>query len=218
MVENLAYDPVAEAPRILAELAEFARPLELDVARAALLVVDMQNAFLHPEGAIYLPAAGTIIPVVKRLAAAFRAAGRPVFYTRHAEDPAGGNSGMMARWWGNASPLAGTFDAELIAELAPEPGDAVIPKIRYSAFVATDLAPRLRQAGVADLVLAGVMTNLCVETTARDAFMRDYRVAVVADACAAPTLAMHRAALLNLAYGFAVVTTADAACAAVAGV
>jgi len=210
VVEKKTYDPVAEAPRILADLAPYARPLTLDVKHAALLVVDMQNAFLHPDGAIYLPAAKTIIAVVKDLAAAFRKAKRPVLYTRHAEDPAGGNAGMMAKWWEKSSPLEGTFDAAILDELAPEPGDVVIPKIRYSAFVATDLEQRLRQAGVTDLVLAGVMTNLCVETTARDAFIHDYRVAVVADACAAPTLAMHRAALLNLAYGFATVTTSGA--------
>jgi len=215
MVGKKTYDPVAEAPAIMADLVPFARPLALEANRAALLVVDMQNAFLHPKGAIYLPAAAPIIPVVKRLAAAFRKANRPVFYTRHAGDPTGGNSGMMARWWENASPLEGTFDAALFEGLAPTPGDVIVPKIRYSAFVATDLEPRLRQAGVVDLVLAGVMTNLCVETTARDAFMRDYRVAVVVDGCAAPTLAMHRAALLNLAYGFAVVTTAAAVEAAV---
>jgi isochorismate hydrolase len=210
MPEKHNYDPVAEAPGLLEEIAAYnARRPELDVPASALLVVDMQNAFLHPDGAIYLPAGAAIVDQVAKVAHAFREAGRPVFYTRHAEDPAGGNAGMMARWWENSSPREGTFDAAVFEGLAPRPGDVVVPKVRYSAFVATDLELRLREARVEDLVITGVMANLCCETTARDAFMRDFRVFFAADGTAAPSLAFHRSTLLNLSYGFAHVVTCD---------
>jgi isochorismate hydrolase len=211
MAEKLEYDPVAEAPGLLKEIAPYnVHEMTLNVPAAALLVVDMQNAFIHPDGPIYLPAGAAIVDKVAALAHAFRAAGRPVLYTRHAEDPAGGNAGMMARWWENSSPREGTWEAAIFEGLAPQPGDVVIPKIRYNAFIATDLEQRLRQARVEDLVVTGVMANLCCESTARDAFMRDYRVFFAADGTAAPSLAFHRGTLLNLSYGFAHVLACDA--------
>jgi len=212
------YDPVAEAPRLLDDLAAYnVHEMTLNVPAAALLVVDMQNAFIHPDGPHYLPAGAAIVDNVAAAARAFRAAGRPVFYTRHAEDPAGANSGMMATWWEGSSPMEGTWEAAVFDGLAPQPGDVVIPKIRYSAFVATDLEQRLRQARIRDVAITGVMANLCCETTARDAFMRDFRVFFVADATAAPTLEFHRGSLLNLAYGFAYVLTCDELVAMVRG-
>ena len=218
MVEKLAYDPAAEAPRLLEELAPYnVHKMKLDVPAAALLVVDMQNAFIHPDGPIYLPAGAAVADAVAAVANAFRAAGRPVFYTRHAEDPAGGNAGMMAFWWEDSSPKEGTWEAEIFEGLAPRPGDVVISKIRYNAFVATDLELRLREAGVKDLAITGVMTNLCCESTARDAFMRDLRVFFAADGTAAPSLEFHRGSLLNLAYGFAYVLTCDELVAMVKG-
>ncbi len=218
MVEKLAYDPAAEAPRLLKEIAPHnVHKMKLDVPAAALLVVDMQNAFLHPDGPIYMPAGAAIADAVAAVANAFRAAGRPVFYTRHAEDPAGGNAGMMAFWWEDSSPKEGTWEAAIFEGLAPRPGDVVIPKIRYNAFVATDFELRLREAGVKDLAITGVMTNLCCESTARDAFMRDFRVFFAADGTAAPSLEFHRGSLLNLAYGFAYVLTCDELVAMVTG-
>lgn len=210
MAEKLEYDPVAEAPGLLKDIAPYnVHEMALNVPAAALLVVDMQNAFIHPDGPIYLPAGAAIVDKIAAVAHAFRAAGRPVFFTRHAEDPAGGNAGMMARWWENSSPQEGTWEAAIFEGLAPQPGDVVIPKIRYDAFIATDLEQRLREARVEDLVITGVMANLCCETTARDAFMRDYRVFFAADGTAAPSLAFHRGTLLNLSYGFAYVLTCD---------
>ncbi len=210
MVEKLAYDPAAETPRLLEEIArDNVHKMKLDVPAAALIVVDMQNAFIHPDGSIYMPAGAAIVDAVAAVANAFRAAGRPVFYTRQAEDPAGGNAGMMAFWWEGSSPKEGTWEAAIFEGLAPQTGDVVIPKIRYDAFVATDLELRLREAGVKDLAITGVMTNLCCESTARDAFMRDFRVFFAADGTAAPSLEFHRSSLLNLAVGFADVLTCD---------
>jgi isochorismate hydrolase len=206
MAEKIEYDPTAEAPRLLEEIAPYnVHKMKLNVPAAALLVVDMQNAFIHPNGAHYLAAGAAVVDNVAAVANAFREAGRPVFYTRHAEDPAGGNAGMMAEWWEDSSPKEGTWEAAIFEGLAPQRGDVVVPKIRYNAFIATDLEQRLREARVEDVAITGVMTNLCCESTARDAFMRDFRVFFAADGTAAPSLDFHRGSLLNLAYGFAYV-------------
>ncbi len=206
MAEKIEYDPTAETPRLLEELAPYnVHKMTLNVSAAALLVVDMQNAFIHPDGAHYLAAGAAVVDNVAAVANVFREAGRPVFYTRHAEDPAGGNAGLMALWWEDSSPKEGTWEAAIFDALAPQPGDVVVPKIRYNAFIATDLEQRLREARVEDVAITGVMANLCCESTARDAFMRDFRVFFAADGTAAPSLDFHRSSLLNLSYGFAYV-------------
>lgn len=109
----------------------------------------------------------------------------------------------MARWWGEVI-LEGTFDHRLMGELNPREGERILPKRRYSAFFGTDLEPYLRGLGVEDVVICGVMTNLCCETTARDAFVRDFRVFFVHDATATSSKDLQVASLMNLAYGFAV--------------
>ena len=99
--------------------------------------------------------------------------------------------------------LYGSEEWELIDEFPTQPDDTIIDKNRYSSFFGTELNNLLRKEGVEDLVIAGVLTNCCCETTARDAFMRDYRVFFVADATAAPTEELHLASLRNLAFAFA---------------
>ena len=91
-------------------------------------------------------------------------------------------------------------------ELAP-PSEKVILKHRYSAFYNTDLETILRCLKVEDLVITGIMTNMCCESTARDAYFRDYRVFFPADGTGSINEEMHLASLLNLAFGFAYVTT-----------
>jgi nicotinamidase-related amidase len=82
----------------------------------------------------------------------------------------------------------------------------IIDKNRYNTFHETDLDQRLQNAGIEDIIISGVMTNCCVETTARSAFDHDYGVFVVANACAAANDELHMATLKNLAYGFAYIT------------
>jgi isochorismate hydrolase len=94
-------------------------------------------------------------------------------------------------------------------EIAPLGEDKVVQKNRYSAFYGTDLEEHLRKLGVTDLLIAGVMTNLCCETTARDAFVRDFRVFFLADGTATATQDFQRATLRNLAFGFAYLVTCD---------
>ena len=99
----------------------------------------------------------------------------------------------------------GTAQAELIPELAPRRGEPVFRKAQYSAFHATRLAGWLRRRRVRTLVVAGVMTHLCVETTAREAFVRELDVVVPLDACASSDRTLHLGALRGLANGFAAI-------------
>jgi len=171
-----------------------------------LLVIDMQRYFVDPAGAAFLPGAQAILGNVRSLIEAFRAAARPVIYTRHVHHPGGFDLGILGQWWGD-SILEGTPDSGIYPAIAPLEGEKVVAKHRYSAFYDTDLQTILRALKVEDLALCGVMTNLCCETTARDAFLRDYRIFFLADATATSSEEMHLASLLNLGYGFAYVTT-----------
>jgi nicotinamidase-related amidase len=112
-------------------------------------------------------------------------------------------------WWWKGMCLEGSRESEIHHGVAPLPHEKVILKHRYSAFYNTDLELVLRCLKVEDLVISGIMTNLCCESTARDAYFRDYRVFFPADGTGSVNEEMHLASLLNLAFGFAYVTTAD---------
>jgi isochorismate hydrolase len=173
-------------------------------SECALLVVDMQNYFVDPGGRSYIPEASAILDNVATLLDAFRSADRPVVFTAHGHKDPRKDGGMLAEWWGDLI-TEGTWDSLIVHDLAPLPGEAVVRKRRYSAFAGTRLASVLRADGVGELVIAGVMTNLCCETSARDSFMRGFRTFFVADATATVSEELHLASLKNLAYGFATV-------------
>ena len=183
--------------------------LRLKAAASALLVVDMQKFFLDPASPTFTPGGPAILPSVKRLVAAFRRAGRPVVFTRHVHHPAGLDGGIMDWWW-EGKCLEGSEESEVHPALAQAAGEKVVFKHRYSAFYNTDLETVLRCLKVEDLVVAGVMTNLCCESTDRDAYFRDFRVFFPADGTGSVSEEMHLASMLNLAFGFAYVTTAEA--------
>ena len=103
----------------------------------------------------------------------------------------------------------GTPESEIHEDIAPHPGEKVIKKHRYSAFYNTDLETILCCRGIEDIVIVGVMTNMCCESTARDAFYRDYRIFFLADGTGGINEEMHVASLLNLAYGFADITSVE---------
>lgn len=179
-----------------------------DPRKAALLVIDMQGCF---EGI-----AAPIIHAVERIIASCRAAGIPVIYTRHAHASPEKDGGMLAEWWHGDLILEGTPDARLLDAVAPRPGDRIVKKHRYSAFLETDLDDALRGLGRDEVIVSGVMTNLCCETTARDAFVRGFRVFFMVDGTATANDDLHVATLKNLAFGFAYLLTTDGLAAAIA--
>jgi ureidoacrylate peracid hydrolase len=182
--------------------------MALNKEKAALLITDMQRFFLDPASPTFTCGGLAILPTLKRLIDAFRVAGRPVIYIRHVHHPGFMDAGIMGWWWKGMC-REGSPESEINDDIAPLPGEKVILKHRYSAFYNTDMETVLRCLKIEDLVITGIMTNMCCESTARDAYYRDYRVFFPADATGSINEEMHMASLLNLAFGFAYVTTAN---------
>ncbi len=182
--------------------------MRLNTAASALLVVDMQIFFLDAASPTFTCGGVAILPTVKRLVDAFRRANRPVIFTRHVHHPGNLDSGITGWWW-EGKCLEGSPESEIHPDLTPMPDEKIVFKHRYSAFYNTDLETVLRCLKVEDIVISGIMTNMCCESTARDAYYRDYRVFFLADGTGSISEEMHLASLLNLAFGFAYVTTSD---------
>jgi len=205
--------------RVLARRGRLHLYDSLDAKRTALLVIDMQNAFVAPGAPIEVPAARAIVAPINRLTAALRKRGVPVIWVLH-ENQAGG------RDW------AGFFDAfvapgrraeaaaalargaelqKLYPGLETAPGDMSVAKNRYSVFIKNDFEGKLRERGIDTLLIAGTKTNVCVECTARDAMMLDYKVALISDCTAALSDEEHRATLENVIQQFGDILTAEEA-------
>jgi ureidoacrylate peracid hydrolase len=187
--------------------------VEFGTQATALLVIDMQNGFCSDEGSVNrigLPAERlrSVIEPCVRLTRAAQAAGVPVIYTRFVYRPDFADGGVLVRELLPAlkterALTAGSWDAEIIDELQPAEEAFVVDKNRPSGFYATGMEPLLRGLGIENLVVCGVTTNCCVETTVRDASQRDYRTFVVEDAVAEFDDERHAVALQSMAMLFA---------------
>jgi len=179
------------------------QPFELH--DACLLSLDMQRYFLDEESHAWVPGGKTIIPGLVKAARYFRSAKRPVIATQHINTPE--NAGMMGSWWSELiledHPLAG-IDPDL--EIQPQ---EIMRKSQYDAFIESSLESWLGEQGIKQVVIGGVMTHLCCETTARSAFGRGFEVFFLVDGTATYNQDYHQATLLNLAHGVAVLTTVD---------
>ena len=185
----------------------------LTPGRTALLNIDMQNVFLAEDQVFGNPYARAITPQVNTLAQAMRRLGAPVIWTRqtHTSEPP-----LAPADWQYDVGKPGVADAVAALQAGAEghalypgvtvsPTDVIIDKHRYGAFScpAGGLARTLERLTVEMLIVTGTLTNVCVESTAREANMAGYKVIVVADATAAVTDAEQNAALLNLRLNFA---------------
>ena len=185
--------------------------------KTALVVVDMQNFFMEEGQALEVPAARGIVPNINRLARAMRGAGGTVVWIRmtlNDEDldqwpvflPINGRRDKFR------PVAAGEHGNNLWNTLEVMDSDLIVDKKRFSAFIqgSSDLHERLQERGIDTLVIVGTLTNVCCESTARDAMMLNYRVLMVSDANATITEEAHRAALMNILFVFGdVQTTAD---------
>ena len=172
---------------------------------AAIIVVDMQNGFVHPEGSVArlgmeLVDREAVIQENAAMVEEARRFGVPIVYTRHVHRPAYLDAPPLVRerFTEVQGLLAGTWDAEVHDALAPQPGDAIVDKNRYDAFLYTDMEVVLRALGATSLLVTGVATNVCVESTARAADMRDFKVSVAID-CTSTTAEFHENALHAMA-------------------
>jgi bifunctional isochorismate lyase/aryl carrier protein len=167
--------------------------------KSALLVLDMQSYFLDSASHAFVPSAPAIIPVIHELIDSYKQKFLPVIFTRHINTPK--NAGMMAKWWRDMI-QTDIPHSEIIPELDTS-GATIILKSQYDAFYGTALQKLLDQFQVEQLVICGVMTHLCCETTARSAFMRGFEVFFSIDGTATYNEEYQRATLLNLSHGFA---------------
>ncbi|MEW6402405.1 MAG: isochorismatase family protein [Chloroflexota bacterium] len=168
--------------------------------RAALLVLDMQEYFLQQSSHAFVPSAPAIIPIIQMLINCFHANRQPVIFTRHINTPE--NAGMMSRWWRDLL-RSGTPEGR-ISPLLDSSDGIVVQKSQYDAFYQSELEQILRSNEVEQVVITGVMTHLCCETTARSAFVCGFEVFFTVDGTATYIESFHRATLQNLAHGFAV--------------
>jgi ureidoacrylate peracid hydrolase len=178
-------------------------PIEVDLAETALIVIDMQNAYLSKGG--YLDLVGfdvsespRVIAAVRTVIDSARAAGVTIIYMQNGFDPEQKEAGpATAPVYHKSNPLKymranpghrgklitkGTWDYAFVEELAPQPDDIVIHKSRYSSFAGTNLENVLRGRRLSNLLLVGVNTNVCVESTVRDAYHREFFPIMIADA------------------------------------
>ncbi|WP_299008005.1 isochorismatase family cysteine hydrolase [uncultured Caulobacter sp.] len=185
--------------------------------RTAVLIVDMQVDFASPDGALAtyfdMAVVQPAVEAAQRLAAAARAAAVPVVFAGLFTGPAtdspawrerirrqGGDPDSEAAICRSGATGSGFYGPQ------PAQGELVIRKTRYSAFQGGELNARLREMGVDTLVVAGLTTECCVDTTVRDAFDLDYHVFVAADACAAYEPDLHLATLKIMALNSAILT------------
>ncbi len=189
----------------LADVKKHWKAFSMD--QAALMVIDMQNYFLDEKSHAFVPTSESILSNTQKIIDIFRLSGRPVIYTYFAvkeneKDPIGD-------WWGQTV-KEGSHESNIIDQLKPTDDDLVIRKTSYSSFSNTSLEMFLREQQIKNLVITGVLTNLCCETTAREAFSNGFDVFMVMDATASFNEEMHLSSLLNLSYGFATpLETAD---------
>jgi len=176
--------------------------------KSALLVVDMQKFFLDPKGKTFTEGGLAILPNIQRLIAIFRKISRPVIYTAHVHSSPELDGGIMAWWW-EGMLIEGTKEAKVHPAITPRKGEKIVYKHRYSGFYNTDLETTLRCLKIEDLVVTGIMTNMCVESTVRDAYYRDLRVFTLLDATGSVNEDLHLSSLKNLAFGFSYITTTD---------
>ena len=180
-------------------------PVTLDIARTALVVVDMQNAFakkggmLDVLGAFNEARANLVIANNKQIIEIFRRKGMPIIFLRmtYGPDLAEGGGPESPNYWKQGGLVAmrnhpewkgkfltlSTWDWEIIDELKPLGEEIIINKSRYSGFVHTELDTVLKSLNIKYIVFIGIATNVCVESTLRDAYFHEYFPVLVGDAC-----------------------------------
>ncbi len=175
------------------------RQLNIKPDKAALLVLDMQGFFLNPLSHAYIPSAQAIIPKIINVSNAILNSGSDIIFTRHINTIE--NSNNMNTWWRDI-----LTESDKLSELSEQvyiKDSPIIIKSQYDAFYNTKLEEILKNSGKTQLIISGVMTHLCCETTARSAFVRGFEVFFGIDMTATYNKQFHISTLLNLSHGFA---------------
>jgi ureidoacrylate peracid hydrolase len=209
--------PEAVIAQVKAQRGRLNRYDHLVGRKTALVVIDLQNAFMLPGMPVEVATAREIVPNVTKLAAATRAAGGKVVWVKMNLE--GQSEAWRVFFDGDprratlAELTPGARGFELHADLDVRPEDAIVVKRRFSAFIqgSSDIDRHLRDLGIDTVVIVGTLTNVCCESSARDAMMLNYRVVFVSDATAALSDADHNATLASIIRVFGDVATTDEA-------
>jgi nicotinamidase-related amidase len=184
---------------------------EFDPERTAVIAVDVQNGFCHPDGGLYAPGSEAIVDDVAALVADAREAGARIAYTRDVHPPEQFEDAHyydeFERWGEHV--VEGSWEAELVEELDVREGDHVVVKHTYDAFYRTELEGWLRAHGIEDLLICGTLANVCVLHTAGSAGLRDFRPVLVEDAIGAIEDEHKAYAVDHAGWLFGEVTTSD---------
>lgn len=190
----------------------------LDPARTALVVIDMQSAFCAPGGPAEVTLSRGIVAPINGLTTELRGLGVPVIWVLHANRRIGGRSDWELFFNTIVADEVRESTLEILAEkqtvwsgLITAPADLTLLKNRYSALIpgSSALERTLRGMGIDTVLIAGTKTNVCCESTARDAMMLDFKVVMVEDCCAALSDKEHQGTLENIIQQFGDVMTAD---------
>ena len=185
--------------------------------RTAVVAVDLQIECIEPQGAWPIFNRDELLANAALALGACRKAGLPIVYTQHWLDPRGHDTLRYETVHQGGRPMhsvAGDPKAEIHADVAPAGDDIVIRKQRWTGFFGTNLDLVLRKMDATHLIMLGVWTEACFETTVWDALWRDYRITVVKDACGTATSLMHMTSILDLAnwlYGGTIIRSAELA-------
>jgi ureidoacrylate peracid hydrolase len=187
----------------------------LDPATVAVVVVDMVNDFCKPGGLMVLPGYERLVPPQLQVIEAAREHSVPVIWVHDAHRA----NVRQDREWLKRTPhcVENTWGVEIIEDLGAKPEEIHVIKRRYSAFFQTDLDLTLKDMGVRQLVVFGVVTNICVRSTVHDAFFNGYEVVVPQDCCAATGPREQESSLYDIATHFGTVSDAATVAAALAG-
>lgn len=219
-MHDVDFDPAAGLPADLVEAATYRRGRiglfdGVDPPRTALMVIDMQRAWIAPAAPFETPPARAIVPRINAIAAALRAAGGLVVWVQHTAGAAG-TPEAWSLYFDNF--IAAADRPAVVAALTPgspfhdldpsldvRDGDVRLRKYRFSAFARNPHDPEamLRDRGIDTLIVTGTATNMCCESTVRDGMMRDFRLFMPHDAVAAPRPDGHRAGIRSVMQGFA---------------
>jgi len=173
-------------------------PFTFNMAKAALLILDMQNYFLEPNSHAFIPASEMIITPIQKLITYFAATQHLIIFSRHIASS--DETDIMNHWWRDH-----IVDSEHRSEISPAFNidvGKIITKSKYSAFQNTTLDALLQQQKITQLLICGVMTHLCCESTARDAFMRNYETFFLVDGTATYSEQLHLGSLRAISHGF----------------
>ena len=164
--------------------------------RSALLIIDMQNDFIHFKNSpVYVLPAKKIIPKIVKLLTACRNKKIPIVYAITSHKKNRSDWALLDKKCNRAYCIENSPGADIIPEINPQKKEYIVKKRRYSAFYKTGLDRLLKRLKVKRLIVCGVTTSCCVSSTVRDAYFRDYEVIVVSDAVSATHRDLHKAAL-----------------------